>query len=106
MGKRRKALESSLELVEDQYFQSLETIDSSHRLAQTVKDRLVTGECLELLSDLGEVIQAWTSYSDFAYRHLEEWPVYAEEREIAALARLLRRACPKACQAGEAKADD
>lgn len=72
MGRRRKALQSSLELTEDQYFQSLETIDSDHGLVRTVKGQLVTRECLEILNDLGEVIQAWASYSDFVYWHSEE----------------------------------
>lgn len=90
MGRRRKALQSSLELMEDQYFKAQDVMESYHRLAQTVKDQLVTGECLDLLDDLGEGIQAWACYSDFAYRHPEEWPMYVDEREQARLERLLR----------------
>jgi len=91
MGKRRKALQSCLELTEDQHFQAVETIESFHRLAQTLRDQLVTGECLELLSDLREEIQAWTCYTDFIYRHPGHWPVYMDEREETAIARLVRR---------------
>lgn len=91
MGRRWKALELSLELVEDQYFQSLEAIESFQRLAQTVRAQLVTGECLELLNDLGEGIQTWASYSEYLYHHPEEWPVYVDERERQALARLVGR---------------
>jgi len=91
MGKRRKALESSLELLEDQHFQAVEAIKSYHRLASTLRDQLVTGECLELLDDLGEEIQAWACYSEWTYRNPEEWPTYMDEREFAALERLLRR---------------
>jgi hypothetical protein len=90
MSRRRKALESSLELLEDQYFKAQDVMDGYHRLAQTVRDQLVTGECLSLLDDLGEGIQAWACYSDFSYRHPEEWPTYVDEREKAALERLLR----------------
>jgi len=72
MGRRRKALQSSLELMEDQYFRSLSAMESFRRLARTIRDQLVTGECLELLSDPGEEIQAWACYLDFAYRHLQE----------------------------------
>ena len=71
MGRRKKALESSLELVEDQHFQAVEAIRSYHRLARTLLDQLVTEECLALLDDLGEEIQAWACYSDFPYRHPE-----------------------------------
>jgi len=88
MGKRGKALESSLELMEDQYFRALSAIESFRRLVRTTRDQLVTGECLELLRDLGEEIQAWACYSDFAYRHLQEWPVYMDEREEVAIADL------------------
>jgi|GEM_PF-3014650 len=72
MGRRRKALQSSLELMEDQYLRSLSAIQSFRRLARTTRDQLVTGECLELLSDPGEEIQAWACYSELAYRHPEE----------------------------------
>jgi len=72
MGRRRKALQSSLELMEDQYFRSLSAIESFRRLARTIRDQLLTGECLELLRDLGEEIQAWAYHGDFAYRHPEE----------------------------------
>lgn len=72
MGRRRKALESSLELMEDQYFKSLSAIESFRRLAWTIRDQLLTGEYMEPLSDLGEEIQTWAYYSDFAYRHPEE----------------------------------
>lgn len=89
MGKRRKAVESSLELMEEQYFRSLSAIESLRRLVRTNRDQLVTGECMELLCDLGEEIQAWACYSDFAYRHLQEWPVYVEEREEVAIAGLV-----------------
>lgn len=47
-------------------------MESFRRLAWTTRDQLVTEECMELLSDLGEEIQAWAYYSDFAYRHPEE----------------------------------
>ena len=83
-------MESTLELMEDQYFKPQDVMGSYHRLAQTVRDQLVTGECLELLDDLGEEIQVWACYSDFAYRHPEEWPVYMDEREREAVARLVR----------------
>ena len=82
-------MESSLELVEDQYFKSLEVIESFQHLAQMVRAQLVTGECLELLEHLGEEIEAWSSYSDWIYRHPEEWPVYMDGREREALARLV-----------------
>jgi len=72
MGKRGNALEFSLELMEDQYLESLSAIESFRRLARTIRDQLVTGECSTLLSDLGEEIQAWACYSDFPYRHPEE----------------------------------
>jgi len=75
MGRRRKALESSLELTEDQHFQAVEAIQ----------------ECLDLLDDLGEEIQPWACYSDFVYRYPEEWLVYMDEREEAAIVRLVRR---------------
>jgi len=88
MGRRRKVLQSSLELTEDQQFQAVRAIRSYHRLARTLLDQQVTGECLELLDDLGEDIQAWVGYSDFIYRHPEEWPVYMDEREKALLKRL------------------
>ena len=88
MVRRRKALQSSLELMEGQYFRSLSAIESFRRLARTTRDQLVTGECLEPLSDLGEEIQAWACYSDFAYRHPEEWPVYMDAREEVAIAGL------------------
>ena len=65
-------MQSSLELMEDQHFQAVEAIRSYHRLARTLLDQLVTGECLELLRDLGEEIQAWAYHSGFAYRHPEE----------------------------------
>lgn len=90
MGRRRKALQSSLELMENQCFRSLSAIESFRRLARTIRDQLVTGECMKLLSDVGEEIQAWACYSDFAYRHPEEWPVYMDEREREAVARLLK----------------
>lgn len=83
-------MQSSLELTEGLYFKSLGAMESYHRLAGTLSDQLVTEEFFELLSDLGEEIQAWACYSDFIYRSPEEWPVYMEEREEAALARLLR----------------
>jgi len=83
MGKRRKALESSLALMDYQYFRALSAIESFWRLVRTTGDQLVTGECLELLRDLGEEIQAWACYSDFAYRHLQEWPVYVDERDVS-----------------------
>ena len=91
MGRRRKALESSLELTEDQYFQSLEAMESFQRLARTLRDQLVTGECLELLDDLGEEIQAWPCYSEWTCRNPEEWGIYTDERERQALERLVRR---------------
>lgn len=91
MGRRRKALESCFELMEDQYFKAVDVMESYHRLAQTVRDQLVTGECLGLLRDLGEQIQAWTCYTEWIYRNPEEWDNYAEEREIAALKRLFTR---------------
>ena len=72
MGKRRKALESSLELMEDQYFRALSAIESFRRLARTIRDQLLTGECMELLCDLGGETQAWAYHGDFAYRHLQE----------------------------------
>jgi len=72
MGRRRKALQSWLELMEDQYFRSLSAIESLRRLARTIRDQLVTGQCSTLLSDPGEEIQAWACYSDFPYRHPEE----------------------------------
>lgn len=81
-------LQSSLELTEDQHFQAVEAIESYHRLARTLRDQRVPRECLELLNDLGEDIQAWVGYSDFIYRHPEEWPVYMDEREKANLKRL------------------
>lgn len=84
-------MESSLELTEDQHFQAVEAIESYHRLARTLRDQLVTGECLDLLDDLGEEIQPWACYSDFVYRYPEEWLVYMDEREEAAIARFLRR---------------
>ena len=65
-------MQSSLELMEDQYFRSLSAIEGSRRLARTTRDQLLTGECLELLRDLGEEIQAWACYSELAYRHPEE----------------------------------
>ena len=58
--------------MEDQYFRTLSAIESVRRLARTTRDQLVTGECMELLSDLGEGIQAWACYTDLAYRHPEE----------------------------------
>lgn len=73
-------MESSPELMEEQYFLSLETMDSYDRLARTLRDQLVTGECLELLNDLGEVIQARASCSDYIYRHPEERGTYMDER--------------------------
>lgn len=91
MGRRRKALESSLELMEDQHFQAVEATKSYHRLARTLRDQLVTGECLDLLDDLGEEIQPWTCYTDFIYRHPGHWPVYMDKREETAIARLVRR---------------
>lgn len=72
MGKRGKALESSLELMEDQYFKSQSAIESLRRLAQTIRDELLTEEYMELLSDLGEEIQAWAYHGELAYRHPEE----------------------------------
>lgn len=90
MGRRRKALQSSLELMENQCFRSLSAIESFRRLARTIRDQLVTGECMKLLSDVGEEIQVWACYSDFAYRHPEEWPVYMDEREEVAIACLVR----------------
>lgn len=66
-------------------------MESFHRLAKMVRDQLVTGECLGLLSRLGNEIQDWASYSDYIYRHLEEWGAYMDEREREALARLVRR---------------
>ena len=72
MGRRRKALQSWLELMEEQYLKSLSAIGSFWRLGRIIRDQLLTGECLELLRDLGEEIQAWAYYSDFAYRHPEE----------------------------------
>jgi len=74
--------------MEDQYFTSLSAIESFWRLARTTRDQLVTGEFMKLLSDLGEEIQAWACYSDFAYRHVQEWPVYVDEREEVAIAGL------------------
>jgi len=65
-------LESSLELMEDQYLESLSAIESFRRLARTIRDQLLTGEYMELLRDMGEEIQAWAYYSDFAYRQPEE----------------------------------
>jgi len=53
-------------------FQSLSAIQSFRRLAWTIRDQLLTGEYMELLRDLGEEIQAWAYYSDFANRHPEE----------------------------------
>jgi len=89
MVRRRKALQSALELMEDQYFQAVETMESFHRLAKILRDQLVTRECLEPLSDLGEEIQAWACYSELAYRHPEEWLVYVDEREEVAIAGLV-----------------
>jgi len=66
MGRRRKALQSSLELMEEQYLKSLRAIESFRRLARTIRDQLVTGQCLELLRDLGEGIQAWAYHGGFA----------------------------------------
>lgn len=83
-------MESSLELLEDQYFKAQDVMGSYHRLAQTVRDQLVTRECLDLLDDLGEQIQASAAYSDWIYRNPEGWPTYVDEREKAALERLLR----------------
>lgn len=60
MVRRRRTLESSLELMADQRFQGMETMGSFHRLAQIVKDQFLTGECLELLDHLGEESQPWT----------------------------------------------
>lgn len=74
-------MQSSLELMEDQYFKAQDVMESYHRLARTVRDQLVTGECLELLDDLGEEIQAWACYSDSIYRNPDEWPTYMDERE-------------------------
>ena len=91
MGKRRKALESSLELVEDQQFQDVEATKSYHRLASTLRDQLVSGECLALLDGLAEEIQAWACYSDYIYRNPAEWDTYMDEREKAALERLVGR---------------
>ena len=90
MGRRRKALESALELTEGQYFRSQSAMESYHHLAQTLLDQLVTGECLELFNHLGEQIQVWACYSDFIYRNPEEWPVYMDEREEVAIAGLGR----------------
>ena len=72
MGRRRKALQSSLALMDDQYFRSLSAIESLRRLVRTIRDQLVTEECMKLLSDLGEEIQAWAYHGDFPYRHPEE----------------------------------
>ena len=47
-------------------------MESFHRLAKILRDQLVTGECMELLCDLGEEIQAWAFDACFAYRHPEE----------------------------------
>lgn len=90
MGRWRKELESVTDLMEEQYFQSQETKESYHRLALTIREQLVTRECLELLDDLGEHIQASMCYSHYIYRHPEEWGDYAKEQERAALERLLR----------------
>lgn len=65
-------MESWLELMDDQYFRALGAIETFWRLVRAMREQLVTGECLEPLSDLGEGIQAWACYSDFAYRHPEE----------------------------------
>lgn len=83
-------MESALELVEDQHFQAVEVIQSFHRLARTVREQLVTGECLGLLDDLGEHIQASVCYSHYIYRHPEEWDTYMDEREKAGLESLVR----------------
>lgn len=91
MGRRRKALESSLEVTEEQYFKFLQAMESFQRLGRTLRDQLVTGECLKLLDDLGEEIQAWACYSDFIYRYPEQWPVYMEDQEEAAIAHLVGR---------------
>jgi len=56
-GRRRNALESWLAVMEDQYFRALSAIESFRRLARTIRDQLVTGECLELLNNLGQEIQ-------------------------------------------------
>lgn len=72
MGKRRKALESSLALMDDQYFRSLSATESLRRLVRTTRDQLVTRQYMELLRDLGEEIQAWAYHGGFAYRHPEE----------------------------------
>ena len=59
IARRRKTLESPLKLMEDQRFQALETIENYHRLVPIVSGQLVTGQCLELLNDLGDRIQPW-----------------------------------------------
>ena len=65
-------MQSCLELMEDQYLRALSAIGTFRRLARTTRDQLVTGEFMKLLRDLGEEIQAWAYYSDFAYRHPQE----------------------------------
>ena len=84
-------MQSSVELTEDQYWKSLDVMESYHRLAGTLRDQLVTGECLELLNDLGEHIQASAAYSDYIYRNPAEWDTYMDEKEKAALECLVRR---------------
>ena len=41
-------MEFSLELMEDQYFQSPEAMESSECLVRSVREQLVTGKCLDL----------------------------------------------------------
>ena len=56
MGRRRKALESYLGLMEEQYLKSLSAIESFWRLARTTRDQLVTREFMKLLGDFAEEI--------------------------------------------------